>query len=169
MGWPVAALRGGADRRGRPRGPDGRAPPRACARIANTNRFQRTVAAAIIAHPLVLGLETYAGVDRRWGDLLSGIERGFLVLLTIEIGVRVLAYGRRPWRFAAEPWSVLGIVLVGAGRVPGIGPGATALRLVRILRVVRTLSIVSDLGVVVRRGRRDRSPRGVLVRVSSQA
>ncbi len=147
---------------GVPAVPTGGPVARACTRIANANWFQWAVVGAIIANALVLGLETYAGVDRRWGDLLSGIDRVFLVLFTIEIAIRVLAYGRRPWRFLTEPWNVFDVVVVGAGWIPGIGPGATALRLVRILRVVRILSVVPDLRVVVRGLARSIAPIGAV-------
>ncbi len=147
---------------GVPAEPTGWVVARTCTVIANALWFQWAVVGAIIANAIVLALETYPRVDDRFGDTLTTLDNAFLYLFSVEIVIRVLAYGRRPWLFLREPWNIFDLVVVGAGYIPGIGAGSTALRVVRILRVARIVSVVPDLRIVIRGLMRSIAPIGAV-------
>ena len=122
---------------------------RACGRFADSSRFQAAILAVIVANAVVLGLETYDGVDREFGGTLDTLNDVFLGVFVVEMTIRVAAYGRRPWEFFREGWNVFDFVVVFAAFVPGVRENVTLLRLARLLRVVRVVSVLPDLRVLV--------------------
>ena len=123
---------------------------RLCSRIVATPWFQGVVVGAILANAIVLGLETYDGVEAEYGGLLGAANTFFLALFTVEIAIRLLAYGRRPLDYFRSPWNVFDFVVVALAYLPWVRQSVTLLRLARLLRVARLLSVLPGLRVVLR-------------------
>lgn len=119
-------------------------------KIVYSKWFQAVVLTAIVLNAITLGLETYTGINDEIGGLLNFFDGFFLGVFCVEIGLRVAAYGRRPWDFFREPWNVFDFVVVGAAFIPGLRGDATLLRLVRLLRVVRLVSVLPDMRVLLK-------------------
>ena len=103
----------------------GSTPPRSalpalCARLADAPWFQMAIVAIIVGNAVVLGLETYDAVVDEAGDLLHWLDRVFLAIFVFELGVRIAAYGRTPWRFFRNGWNVFDFVIVAVAFVPGL-------------------------------------------------
>lgn len=120
-----------------------------CRQLVERPSFQAVVVLAILANAVVLGLETYEGVEREHGDLLGTLNDAFLALFSLEIAVRVLAYGRRPWRYFASGWNLFDFAVVAAAYLPFVRESVTLLRLARALRVARLLTVLPELRVVI--------------------
>lgn len=118
-------------------------------RLARAAWFRNAVLAAIVVAAITVGLETYDAVMARWGGLLRGIDAAILVLFTVEIAVRLGAYGRRPWRFFLDAWNVFDFVIVAVCLIPTAGEAAAVVRLARILRVLRLFTAIPRLQVLV--------------------
>ena len=118
-------------------------------RVADAAPFQRFIVGVIVLNGAVVGLETYPAVEARWGGLLELLNRLCLAIFTVEIAIRLAAYGTRPWRFFRDGWNVFDFGVVGAAYLPGLAEQGTLLRLVRLLRVLRLLSAVPSLQVMV--------------------
>jgi voltage-gated sodium channel len=119
------------------------------ARIVDSNPFTVVVVATIGVNAIVLGLQTYDGVEDRWGswlDLLNGV---FLAVFIVELLIRIGAYWPRPWEFFRNGWNIFDFVVVAAAFVPGIRQNSTLLRLVRLLRIVRLVRVLPDLRVLL--------------------
>jgi voltage-gated sodium channel len=123
--------------------------PQTCARIAESGAFQAAVVAAILANGVVIGLETYDSIEREHGDLLRTLNDVFLGLFTIELAIRIAAFGSRPQRFFQNGWNVFDFLVVGLAYLPWIRESVTLLRLARLLRIARLISIVPGLRVVL--------------------
>lgn len=120
-----------------------------CARIAASARFQVLTFAAILANGLVIGLQTYDSLERALGSVLDTLNAVFLTLFVIEIIIRIISFGRRPWRFFGEGWNVFDFVMVAPALIPGVRENVTALRVVRLLRVFRIVSALPEMRVLV--------------------
>jgi voltage-gated sodium channel len=120
-----------------------------CHRIAESRVFQVSILAVIVANAVVIGLETYPAVRERWDGALLVVDTAFLVIFTVEIAIRLLAYGSRPWRFFRGGWNVFDFVIVVLALLPVIGANVTLVRLVRVLRVVRLVEAIDDLRMIV--------------------
>ena len=120
-----------------------------CARIAASRSFQLAVVVAILANAVVIGLETYDSIEEDYGALLATLNDVFLGLFTLEIAVRVAAYGRRPQAFFRSGWNLFDFLVVGLAYLPWIRESVTLLRVIRLLRIARLVSVVPGLRVVI--------------------
>jgi voltage-gated sodium channel len=123
--------------------------PNTVARIVDSNAFTTVVVATIAVNAVVLGLQTYEGVEERWGRTLDVLNGVCLGIFLAELAVRVAAYWPRPWAFFRNGWNVFDFVVVMAAFVPGVRQNSTLLRLVRVLRVVRLVRVLPDLRVLL--------------------
>lgn len=121
---------------------------RACARLAESKRFDIAIFAVILANAVVLGLETYDGVERDLGAVLGVVDAVFLSIFVVELAIRIVAYGRRPQDFFRGGWNVFDFVVITAAFLPGLRENATLLRIVRLARIVRVVRLLPDLRIL---------------------
>jgi voltage-gated sodium channel len=107
--------------------------------------FQRAVIGLILANAVLLGIETSASARAAAGQLIAALDTVFLVLFTIEIGLRVYAFR---WRFFRDPWGLFDFAVVAIAWLPATGPLAV-LRALRVLRILRLISVVPSMRRVV--------------------
>jgi voltage-gated sodium channel len=124
--------------------------PTTCARIVASSRFQGFIFGVIVANAIVLGLETYGGIDEDAGTLLNILNDTCLGIFVVELAIRITAYGNRPQDFFRDGWNVFDFVVITAAFAPGLRQNATLLRLVRLLRIVRIISVLPDVRVLLR-------------------
>jgi voltage-gated sodium channel len=120
-----------------------------CARAVASGWFQAVVVTAIVANAVVLGFETYEEFSNEHERVLDWLNNAFLALFTVEITIRVLAFGRRPWDYFRSGWNAFDFVVVALAYLPWIRESVTLLRVARMLRVARLLSVVPGLRVVL--------------------
>ena len=118
-------------------------------RIVDSNAFTAAVVAVILANALVLGLQTYPGLERDHGDTLDLLNGLFLAFFVVEILLRLASYLPRPWRFFLEGWNVFDFLAVGLAFVPGLQNNSTVLRLARLARIVRVVHLLPDVRILI--------------------
>lgn len=121
-----------------------------CAALAASTRFQFLILGVILANGVTIGLETYDGLDDRYGAAFDALDRVFLAIFAVELAIRIAAHGRRPWNFFRSGWNVFDLTVVLLSVMPGVGANVTLLRIIRVLRVVRLIEVVEDLRVIVK-------------------
>ena len=122
---------------------------RACTRIVESSWFQGAVLVAILANAALLGLETYDTLEDDYGGLFDALNDLFLAAFTVEIAIRILAYGRRPQRYFGSGWNIFDFAVVALAYLPFVRQSVTLLRVARTLRVARLLTVVPGLRVVL--------------------
>jgi voltage-gated sodium channel len=120
------------------------------ARLVDSPAFNSAIAGVIVVNAVVLGLQTYEGVEQEYGDLLLAINGVCLAVFVVELALRIASYGRRPQDFFRSGWNIFDFVVIAAAFVPGVRENATLLRLVRLLRVVRLVRLLPDVRVLLR-------------------
>lgn len=118
-------------------------------RLVDSPAFVGTVVAVILANAVVLGLQTYPGLEERHGDTLHLLNAIFLGFFVVEILLRVAAYLPRPWEFFRSGWNVFDFVAVGLAFAPGLRENATVLRLARLARIVRVVHLLPDVRILI--------------------
>jgi voltage-gated sodium channel len=118
-------------------------------RLVDSPTFTGVVVAVILANALVLGLQTYPGLERRYGDTLDLLNGIFLTFFVVEIGLRIASYFPRPWRFFLDGWNVFDFVAVGLAFAPGLRENSTVLRLARLARIVRVVHLLPDVRILI--------------------
>jgi voltage-gated sodium channel len=117
----------------------------AARKVVEHRVFQPTVVVVILVNAVTLGLETSAEAVHALGGLLHVVDRLALAFFVVDIGLRLMAYGRRFWR---DPWNIFDFLIVAIALVPASGP-FSVLRALRVLRVLRLISMVPSMRRVV--------------------
>ena len=104
---------------------------------------------AIFINAVVIGLETDADLMASYGRALHTFNLVFQIFFTVEVSLRILAYGRRPLQFFRDGWNVFDFLIVAASFIPAVGAFSTVARLARLLRVARIVSVSPQLRLIV--------------------
>jgi voltage-gated sodium channel len=123
--------------------------PSSIARFVDSTGFTAFIVGVIAANAVVLGLQTYDGLEERFGDQLQLLNEIFLGVFVVELLLRFVACWPRPLSFFRNGWNVFDLVVIGAVFIPGVRENATLLRVIRLLRVVRVLRLLPDLRVLL--------------------
>ena len=108
-------------------------------------RFEKSIAALIVANAITLGIETAPSVAARFGDALYAFDRLVLTVFVVELLLRFFVHRGR---FFTDPWRVFDLVVVGIAVAPA-GSAFAVLRALRVLRVLRLVSLVPSMRRVV--------------------
>ncbi len=107
--------------------------------------WDRFITVLIVINAIILGLETSATVEARFGGLLRAVDKVILAIFVVEIAIRIFAHGRAFWR---DPWSLFDFSVVAIALVPATG-GLSVLRALRVIRIFRLISAVDSMRRVV--------------------
>ncbi len=111
--------------------------------------FQNFILVMILFAGALVGLETIKTVVHEYGTLLKLFDQIVLLIFTVEIALKILAEGYKPWRFFKDGWNIFDFLIIGICLLPWQAPFLAVLRLVRILRVLRLVSVLPRLQLLV--------------------
>lgn len=117
--------------------------------LVDSDRFQIVIGAVIVANAIVLGLQTYQGLEASYGSLLRGLNDFFYLIFLVELITRILSYGVRPWNFFRNGWNVFDFIVIGGALIPALRDQATVIRLLRLARVVRLMRFLPDARILI--------------------
>jgi voltage-gated sodium channel len=117
--------------------------------IASARWFQNSITVVIVLASVLVGLETYAEIEKHYHSLLHTLDLLIIGIFTFEVVVKIGAEGRRPFRYFRDPWNVFDFVIVAACYLPFDNQYITVLRLIRLLRVLRLLRAFPKLQILV--------------------
>jgi voltage-gated sodium channel len=120
----------------------------ACRTLAESKYFQGFVMGVIVLTAVLTGLETSAPVRAAYGQVLHMLNSVIQAIFVCELGVRLLAHGKRWGMFFRDGWNLF-YFIVAALLLPQVGAFATVARLARLLRVARLLSVSPELRLIV--------------------
>jgi len=106
--------------------------------LIESKRFQNTIMVAIILNAITLGLETAPVLVGDLMPTLLFIDKLFLALFTVEIGMKLAVYRGH---FFKNGWNIFDFIIVAISLLPFI-QGLSVLRALRVLRVLRLISVV---------------------------
>lgn len=82
--------------------------------------------------------------------MLLALENLIVLIFMIEIYIKLIAEGKRPWLFFTDGWNIFDFFIVVAGFIPMGGGGAImVLRLLRLLRVLKLVKALPKLRILV--------------------
>ena len=106
---------------------------------------RNAIIALIVVNAITLGMETSEEIMAEAGSVILAIDRFCLVVFTVEVALKIYAFGTR---FPRSAWNLFDFVIVAISWMP-VGQGASVLRALRILRVLRVISVAPRLRRVV--------------------
>lgn len=123
--------------------------PSRFARITESTWFRGGVLAAVVLGAILVGLETVPSIHAGYGGLLRGADRVVIGVFVIEVVLKLLAEGRRPWRYFMDPWNVFDFLVTAVCLLPLDAGFTQVLRLGRVARSLRLITALPRLQVIV--------------------
>ncbi|GAA1703296.1 hypothetical protein GCM10009792_24330 [Microcella alkalica] len=117
------------------------------ARLMYGNPFEFLVMAVIIANAAALAVLTFDGLDPTTETIAHTVDRAAIVFYTVEVVLRLISYGRKPWMFFRNPWNVFDFVIVVA--IPFLDGGTVIFRLLRLLRILRIFRFLPEARILM--------------------
>lgn len=111
----------------------------------NTKAFQYSIIGLIILNALTIGLETSDSIKEAMGPWLTQVDKYILVIFTLEISLKIVAYRHR---FFTNAWNLFDFLIVAIALIPAAGP-LHILRTLRILRTARLINNVPKLRLII--------------------
>ena len=119
-------------------------------KIKNSRLFNNFILSLILLSAVVIGLETYPSLAKKYYDVLSFIDRLIIALFTIEIALKIISYGKKPWVYFADSWNVFDFIIVAICLIPLNDTHYFAVfRMLRILRVLRMITVFPKLKLII--------------------
>ncbi len=123
--------------------------PARLAKIVDSDWFQHSITAVIIANAAVIGLDTSEALRARFGELFNQANELFLIVFIIEAALKLGALAPRMERYFKDGWNIFDFSIILVSLVPATGELATLARLARLLRVLRLVSSFPELRLIV--------------------
>ncbi|WP_074405937.1 ion transporter [Aquimarina megaterium] len=120
-----------------------------CKSISKSKWFQNLVTIAILVAGVLVGIATYPKFSSEHEKVLEWLNQIILGVFIIEIVVKVIAEGRKPWLYFTDGWNVFDFIIVAAAFLPFGGSSIAILRLLRLLRVLKLIKALPKLQMLV--------------------
>lgn len=120
-----------------------------CKRIADSKWFQNFITLAIIIAGVLVGIATYTEFSEKHDLLLEVANKIILWIFVAEVIIKMVAEGKKPWRYFNDGWNIFDFVIVAAAFMPFGGSSVAVLRLLRLLRVLKLVKALPKLQLLV--------------------
>ncbi len=117
------------------------------ARFMYGDAFEFLVIGVIILNASALAVLTYDGLDPTTEALALFIDRVAIVFYTVEVALRIVSYGSKPWMFFRNGWNVFDFLIVVA--IPFLSGTTVIFRLVRLLRILRIFRFLPEARILM--------------------
>lgn len=117
--------------------------------LVQSNAFSNFIIGVILVAGIMVGLETYEGFVQQHKAIFSVIDRIILFIFVVEVILKILAEGARPWRYFLNPWNLFDFTIVAVSVLPFDVRYVAVLRLARVLRVFRLVTSLPKLQIIV--------------------
>ena len=118
-------------------------------KIVQDHRFQNFITWTIVTAGLIIGMETFPSMVKRFGEIFHLFDFLILGIFILEIIIKIGAEGRRPWRYFLDPWNIFDFLIVAVCFLPIDASFAAVLRLARLFRVLKLVRALPKLQVLV--------------------
>ncbi len=119
-------------------------------KIVKNKIFNGFIFFLILLSAIVIGIETYPGISEKQRLLLGFLDKLIIIFFTIEISLKILSNGKRPWSFFLDPWNVFDFIIVAVCLIPAVDTHFFAvLRILRILRILRMITFFPKLRLLI--------------------
>ena len=99
---------------------------------------------------IIIGLETYSGIASEYKFVLTFLDKLIISCFVVEIGLKIVSNGKKPWIFFSDPWNVFDFVIVAACLIPSVDTHFFAVfRILRVLRILRMITILPKLRLLI--------------------
>jgi len=116
------------------------------AKIVYSTQFELTIAFVIIVNAIALATLTFPGIPEQTQALASNLDQIAFTVYVVELMLRIISYGKKPWMFFRNGWNVFDFVVISMA--PFFQGQTAILRLLRLLRLVRIFRFLPEVRVL---------------------
>ena len=120
-----------------------------CKKVSESKWFQNTITLAIIIAGILVGIATYTDFSEKYEFILEIANKIILWIFVAEVVVKIIAEGKKPWRYFYDGWNIFDFIIVAAAFMPFGGSSVAILRLLRLLRVLKLVKALPKLQLLV--------------------
>ncbi|HPT31709.1 MAG TPA: ion transporter [Prolixibacteraceae bacterium] len=118
--------------------------------IIDKKAFKGFILFLILFSAVLIGMETYSGFASRYRNLLQLLDQIIILCFVVEITLKILAEGKKPWNYFRDPWNVFDFVVVAVCLLPLSDTHYFAvLRVLRVMRILRMITFLPRLRLIV--------------------
>ena len=77
-----------------------------CSSIADSDWFKNAITITILFAGVLIGIETYLDFASEHKSVLHFLDQLILLIFIVEIIVKILAEGTKPWRYFMDSWNI---------------------------------------------------------------
>ena len=119
-------------------------------KLINNKVFNFFIFSLILLSAVIIGIETYPGLAKQYHDALSSIDRFIIAIFTIEIALKIISNGKRPWVYFSDSWNVFDFIIVVVCLIPYNDTHYFAVfRILRVLRIFRMITVFPKLRLII--------------------
>jgi voltage-gated sodium channel len=119
-------------------------------KITKDKIFNIVIFSVILLSAIIIGLETYSVIAADYRSLLNTLDVIIVAIFSVEIGLKILAFGRKPWKYFAEGWNVFDFIIVAVCLIPVVDTHFFAVfRILRVLRILRMITFFPKLRLLI--------------------
>lgn len=111
--------------------------------------FQKTIVGLIIFSSILLGLETNSDLMNLYGPQLKLLDKIVVSIFALEILLKIISFGKKPWKFFADSWNLFDFVIVAISLIPSGSSAMAVFRLFRVFRVLRLITAIPKLQIII--------------------
>lgn len=115
-------------------------------RIVYSTTFEMTIAFVILVNAVCLGLLTMPTISDSAQTTFETLDQYAFYIYTVELILRMISYGTKPWEFFRRSWNVFDFLVVALS--PIFSGQIVVLRLLRLLRLVRIFRFLPEVRVL---------------------
>jgi voltage-gated sodium channel len=115
-------------------------------RLVYSDSFELAIAAVIAINAASLAVLTFPDNSPETRSTALLIDSICLGIYFVELALRILSYGKKPWRFFKQGWNLFDFIVVGA--TPFFAGQTVVLRLLRLFRLVRIFRFLPEVRIL---------------------
>jgi voltage-gated sodium channel len=119
-------------------------------KITKNKNFNVFIFLLILFSAILIGIETYPEIASKHRFLLALLDKLIISCFVLEIGLKIVSNGKRPWNFFSDPWNVFDFVIVAVCLIPaGDTHFFAAFRILRVIRILRMITFLPKLRLLI--------------------
>jgi voltage-gated sodium channel len=115
-------------------------------RIVYSSPFELSIAFVILLNAISLGLLTMPDLSDGARESFEAFDRYALYVYAVELVLRMISYGTKPWEFFRRGWNIFDFLIVALS--PIFAGQTVVLRLLRLLRLIRIFRFLPEVKVL---------------------
>lgn len=115
-------------------------------RLVYSSPFELFIAFVILVNATSLAILTMPDLDESVRAACEQIDLVCFAIYSVELVLRIISYGKKPWEFFKQGWNIFDFVVIAAS--PFFAGQSTVLRLLRLLRLFRIFRFLPEVRVL---------------------